>query len=101
MRRVLKNTKKTKEYLESLHKVYGLFLWAKWGILELPWTGKYDKKTGEPLVYIYYDANGACDVYHLAPISDASSGRLWNWYGFKDEAKEMQNKLNERFKQRD
>ena len=53
MRKVLKNTAKTKEYLDKLPKVYGLFLWAKWGILELPWTGKYNKE-GEPLVYIYY-----------------------------------------------
>lgn len=101
MRRVLKNTPKTKKYLDSLPKIYGIFLWAKWAIMELPWTGKYDKKTGEPLVYIYYDANGACDEYHLVPIHYASSGRLWNWYGIKDEAKEIQNKLNDRLKQYD
>lgn len=101
MRKILKNTPKTKKYLDSLPKVYGIFLWVKWAIMELPWTGKYDKKTGEPLVYIYYDANGACDEYHLAPIHYASSGRFWNWYGIKDEAKEIQNKLNERFKQHD
>lgn len=101
LRKIRKSTPKTKKYLDSLPKIYGIFLWAKWGILELPWTGKYDTKTGEPLVYIYYDANGACDEYHLAPINCASSGRFWNWYGTKDEAKEIQNKLNERLKQND
>ena len=101
LRRVCKNTLKTKKYLDNLPKIYGIFLWAKWGMLELPWTGKYDKKTGKPLVYIYYDGNGICDEYHLAPIHHASSGSLWNWYYTKDEAKEIQNKLNERLKQND
>ena len=99
MRKVLKNTARTKKYLDKLPKIYGIFLWAKWAILELPWTGKYDKKTGLPLVYIYRDANGACDEYYIAPISHASSGRFWNWYGTKDEAKEIQNNLNERLRQ--
>lgn len=101
LRKIRKSTPRTKKYLDSLPKIYGIFLLAKWAIMELPWTGKYDKKTGEPLVYIYYDANGTCDEYHLVPIHYASSGSFWNWYGIKDEAKEIQNKLNERLKQYD
>ena len=80
MRKVLKNTAKTKEYLDKLPKVYGLFLWAKWGILELPWSGKYTKDPiAVPLVYNYYDANGACDEYRLVPITSCSSGSFWNF----------------------
>jgi hypothetical protein len=96
MRKILKNTLKTKAYLDSLPKVYGLFLWAKWGMLELPWSGKYTK--GDivvPLVYNYYDANGTCDEYHLVPITHCSSGAFWDWYEFKNNAKEVQALLNE------
>ena len=96
MRKILKNTPKTKAYLDSLPKVYGLFLWAKWGMLELPWSGKYTK--GDivvPLVYNYYDANGTCDEYHLVPITHCSSGAFWDWYEFKYNAKEVQTLLNE------
>ncbi len=93
MRNVLKNTTKTKTYLDSLPKIYGLFLWAKWGVLELPWTGKYNKD-GIPLVYIYRDDNGTCDEYRLGPIHHASSGGLWNWYTSKEQAKFIQEQLD-------
>lgn len=95
-RKILKNTHKTKAYLDSLPKVYGIFLWAKWGILELPWSGKYTKGSIKvPLVYNYYDANGTCDEYHLVPITRCSSGRFWDWYEGKENAKEIQCILNE------
>ena len=93
MRIILKNTSKTKEYLDSLPKIYGIFLWAKWGMLELPWTGKYDKD-GFPLVYIYYDCNGCCDEYYLGAIHRASSGGFYNWYTDEATAKEVQETLN-------
>lgn len=95
MRKILKNTPKTKEYLDNLPKVYGIFLWAKWGILELSWTGEYDKD-GLPLVYIYYDANGACDEYYLAPITYASSGGFHSWYSDKNTAYDIMLELNDK-----
>ena len=91
MRKMLKNTPKTKAYLDSLPKVYGIFLWASWAILELPWSGKYTKgDIAVPLVYNYYDANGTCDEYRLVPITHCSSGAFWGWYEDKDAAKEVQ-----------
>jgi hypothetical protein len=93
MKKVLKNTVKTKAYLDSLPKLYGIFLWAKWGILELPWTGKYNK-AGIPLVYIYYDGNGTCDEFHLGTANQASSGGFWNWYTKKEDALLIQEQLN-------
>lgn len=96
MRKILKNTPKTKEYLDSLPKVYGIFLWAKWGMLELPWTGKYDKDCF-PLVYIYYDANGTCDEWHLVPIHWASSGAFHGWYSDKNTADAIKLELNNKF----
>lgn len=94
MRKILKNTPKTKTYLDSLPKIYCVFLWAKWGIMELPWSGKYDKY-GMPLVYVYYDANGCCDEYHLMPARLVSSGGFWDWYESKDNAEFVREKLNE------
>ena len=96
MRKILKNTPKTKRYLDSLPKIYGIFLWAKWGILELPWSGKYTKgDVAVPLVYNYCDGNGTCDEYHLIPITHCSSGAFWDWYELKNNAKEVQTLLNE------
>lgn len=95
-RKILKNTPKTKKYLDSLPKVYAVFHWAKWGMLELPWSGKYTKgDIAVPLVYNYYDANGTCDEYHLVPITHCSSGRFWGWFEDKEAARTEQAKLNE------
>lgn len=93
LRKVRKNTAKTKNYLDSLPKIYGVFLWAKWGILELSWTGKYNK-AGIPLVYTYYDGNGCCDEYRLMPIVHASSGAFYGWYSDKAYAEAIRDTLN-------
>ena len=94
LRKIRKNTPKTKKYLDSLPKIYGIFLWAKWGMLELPWTGKVDKN-GDPLVYIYYDANGTRDEWHLVPIQWASSGAFHGWYKDYNTAYDIQLELND------
>lgn len=95
-RKVLKNTPKTKAYLDSLPKVYAIFLWAKWGITEVPWSGKFNKDY-MPLVYKYYDCNGACDEYHLTAVNNISSGAFYNWYSDKDYAEAARANLNERY----
>lgn len=98
-RKILKNTAKTKAYLDSLPKVYGIFLWAKWGMFEFRWSGKCDKN-GMPLVYDYYDANGTCDEYHLRPIDKCSSGAFLGWYKSWDRAKMVRDALNEVFEKK-
>ena len=98
MRRVLKNTASTKKRLDSLPKLYGIFLWAKWAILELPWSGEYDE-TGEPLVYVYYDGNGACDEFHLVPIHYASAGAYFGWYEDKNTADDVRLELNDKLQE--
>ena len=95
LRKIRKSTPRTKKYLDSLPKIYGIFLWAKWGVLELPWTNKYNKE-GEPLVYIYYDANGTCDEWHLVPIHCASSGAFYSWYKDYNTAYDIQLELNDK-----
>lgn len=97
MKKILENNARTKKYLDSLPKLYGIFLWAKWGILELPWTGKYNKD-GIPLVYIYHDFNGEYDNYYLDNIRQASSGGFWGWYEDKAVAQDVQAKLNDALK---
>lgn len=94
MKRKLKNTPETKVYLDSLPKLYGIYLWAKYGILELPWSGKYNK-AGIPLVYIYHDFNGERDEYRLDTIRNASSGSFWGWYETEELAKAVQDNLND------
>ena len=91
-RNILKNTPKTKKYLESLPKVYALCLWAKWAIVDVYWSGKYNKDM-IPLVYIYRDDNGTCDEYRLVPIHYVSSG-FWNWYQSKSDAEYVRDQLN-------
>jgi hypothetical protein len=98
MRKVIKNTVQAKKYFKTLPKLYSIFLWAKWGILELPWSGKYNRD-GISLVYIYRDRNGECDEYYLDTINNASSGGFWGWYENKDIAEGVQEKLNEALKQ--
>lgn len=92
MQKILENDTKAKEHLDALPKVYALFLWAKWGILELPWAGM--TVDGTPLVYTYYDCNGTCDEYRLVEIRQVSSGGFGGWYKDREEAEEAQKKLN-------
>lgn len=86
-KKILKNNGKTKAYLDSLEKLWVVFLWADYGIIEVPWTGKYNRE-GLPLVYNYYDNNGCCDEFRLVPINHVSSGQLISWYRFTREAAE-------------
>jgi hypothetical protein len=92
MRKVLKNTRKTQKYLDSCKKIYTVFLWARFGIREVAWSGKFED--GEPLVYEYYDANGERDEYRLMPVSKISSGGFVGWYLTKEVAEWLCNKLN-------
>lgn len=87
-KKILKNNKQTKEYLESLPRLYAVVEWAKYGILELPWSGKYNK-LNIPLVYVYCDNNGECDEYRLMPIVLATSGRIISWYHHKELAERL------------
>lgn len=78
MRKVLPNNPKTKKYLESLPKLYIVGCWAKYGVREYSYTTKNDSN-GDPLVYDYYDGNGACDEYHLMNICKVTTGRVFCW----------------------
>ena len=55
MKKILKNNAKTAAYLNSLPKIYLVGCWARYGVMDFEWTGKYVKckRTGqmEPLVW--------------------------------------------------
>lgn len=81
MRKVLKNTPKTKEYLDGLPKIYIVGRWVRYGVKEYPFTGVHEQANGIslPLVYDYYDGNGACDEWRLRTIYDVTTGDVILW----------------------
>ena len=95
VKKKLKSNAKTKKYLESLPKVYAVFQWAKWTVVEVPWPKKYDKN-GMPLVYHYFDCNGCCDEYRLIPISQVSSGAYYYCYYDRTVAEYIRDQLNKK-----
>ena len=81
MRKILKNTKKTQEYLESLPKIYLVGGWVNYGVREHYFTGKYTDIDGIsiPLVYDYDDHNGATDSWYLRRIDYTTTGSIFMW----------------------
>ena len=96
MRKILKNNVKTKKRLEKLPKICAVVERAKWDVLELPWSKRYDANC-MPLVYHYYDANGYCDEWHLVPINRVSSGRFWDFFKDKVQAEHIRDCLNSKY----
>lgn len=77
---ILENCKETKEYLDSLPKAYIAACWAGWGVRDFPFSGKYkDKEKTIPLVWDYFDFNGAAHEWHLISIYDTTTGFIAGW----------------------
>ena len=98
MRKVLKNNKKTKAYLDSLPKIYLVACWAGYGVMEFPFTGKYVQdeyinNISVPLVYDYDDCNGTCDNWYLRKITNTTTGQIVVW----TQSKSMASKFAELF----
>ena len=84
IKKVLSNNKRTQKYLEKLPKIYVVACWARFGVKEYPFTGKFikDKYRGDvyvPLVYDYDDCNGTCDNYYLRKITNTTTGVIIMW----------------------
>lgn len=81
MRKILKNTTNTKQYLASLPKIYLVVCWAKYGVREYFFTGKYVNINGIsiPLVYDYDDHNGTTDNWYLRRIDHTTAGLTFMW----------------------
>lgn len=94
---ILKNSKKTKKYLDSLSRIYLVVRYAGIAILEFPFAEEYTL-AGEreknhcnvvPLVYDHEDCNGACDNYVLRKITDTTTGWIIDWCYTREEAEEL------------
>ena len=99
MKKVLKNTLKTKKYLDSLPKIYLISFCALYVILDFPFSVKYVKENGIdiPLVYDYDDHNGTCDYWWLRKITNTTTGYKLVWTQNAAAARKISDKMNEDF----
>ena len=95
MKKILESTPKTREYLESLPKVYMIARWAGYGVREFPFAGKCTTD-GIPFVWTYDDCNGTCDCYFLRKLTNTTTGWIYAWTISKGRAEEIAAALNEK-----
>ena len=102
MRKCLKNTAKTRAYLDGLPKIYMVGLWAKYGVREYPFTEKYFSENGfsVPLVYHYDDCNGTCDNWYLRRLDHVTSGFVIMWTQNESVARKVAELLNKELEEK-
>ena len=96
LRKRLKNTKKNKDKLAKLPKIYLIACWAHYGVLEFPFSGKYKKvKDADgpliryiPLVYDFDDHNGVYPEYVLRPITWTTTAAIRGWVRNEQQARD-------------
>ena len=97
MKKILKNTERTKAYLDSLPKIYMVGQWAHYGVREYPFTGEYNFNSDGvsiPLVYYYEDHNGTCDNWYLRRLDQTTSGGVVMWTQNKNVADKVAELFN-------
>lgn len=95
MKKILENTIKTREYLESLPKIYMIACWAGYGVRGFPFAGKCTED-GVPMVWLRDDCNGTCDCYFLRKLTSTTTGWIYAWTTSKSRAEEIAAALNEK-----
>ena len=90
LRKRLKNTKKNKDKLAKLPKIYLIACWARYGVLEFPFSGRYKKinKKPVPLVWDFDDHNGTYPEYVLRPITWTTTAAIRGWVRNEQQAKD-------------
>ena len=90
LRKRLKNTKKNKDKLAKLPKIYLVACWARYGVLEFPFSGRYKKinKKPVPLVWDFDDHNGTYPEYVLRPITWTTTAAIRGWLRDEQQAKD-------------
>ena len=90
LRKRLKNTKKNKDKLAKLPKIYLIACWARYGVLEFPFSGRYKKinKKPVPLVWDFDDHNGTYPEYVLRPITWTTTAAIRGWLRDEQQAKD-------------
>ena len=100
MHKKLENSEKTREYLNSLPRIYLVATWAHTGVWEFPFAGKYEwdkyAQCNVPMVYQYDDFNGTDDNYWLRKITYTTTGFIVGWSFDKEEAQRMADEENAR-----
>ena len=95
MKKILESTSETREYLESLPKIYMIARWVGYGVREFPFAGKCTTD-GIPFVWDYDDQNGPCDCYFLRKLTDTTTGWIYAWTTSESRAKEIAAALNDK-----
>lgn len=84
MRKVIRETRRNQRKiakLKQLPKMYIIGRWARYGVRDYYFTGKYTMVDGVsvPLVYSYDDCNGTDPLWRLLPITYVTSGCVLLW----------------------
>ena len=85
---ILSNSRRTKEFLESLPRIYLIGVWACCGVREHYYAGCTTKE-GIPYVWDYDDHNGTCDNWYLRPIDYTTTGTILAWTTNKKSAERL------------
>ena len=97
-RSVRENSGETAHFLTKLPKMYIVGCWARYGVWDFYWSGKWEKNpyTGhmEPLVWYYDDCNGTVDNWYLVPIRHVTSGVIVMWTEDRVVAESIASALN-------
>lgn len=95
-RKHLPDNQKTRDKLAKLPKIYLIACWARYGVLEFPFSGKYKKvKDADspliryiPLVWDFDDHNGTYPEYVLRPITWTTTAAIRGWVRDEQQAKD-------------
>lgn len=96
LRKRLPYNQKTKDKLAKLPKIYLIACWARYGVLDFPFSGKYKKvKDADsplvryiPLVWDFDDHNGVYPEYVLRPITWTTTAAIRGWVSNEKQAKD-------------
>ena len=96
LRKRLPDNQKTKDKLAKLPKIYLVACWARYGVLDFPFSGKYKRvKDADsplvryiPLVWDYDDHNGTYPEYILRPITWTTTAAIRGWVRNEQQAKD-------------
>ena len=90
LRKHLPHNQKTKDKLAKLPKIYLIACWARYGVLEFPFSGRYKKidKKPIPLVWDFDDHNGTYPEYVLRPITWTTTAAIRGWVRDEQQAKD-------------
>lgn len=101
MKTILQNNHKTQQYLRTLTPIYIVALWARYGVDQFYFSGKFRKDLDTdgkivyiPLVWQYNDHNGTADQYELVPITHTTTGFIKMWTFQQEAAAQFATYLN-------